>query len=152
MTQTYAQPGRRRSLAPFVVAAAVVAVTGVIALVTGTTETPVAGKAVPHQADLLNVTTDLTKAYAACGATGTLADDEHTLLVDMKGEDYGSGEATLEGTRCVLTELDVPQSVIGQMSSTRALDGMQTATWDDYSVSWTYHPDDGLDLIITESD
>ncbi len=152
MTQIHAQPTRRRSLAPFVVAGAVVAVTGVIALVTGTTESSVAGRAVPRQADLLNVTTDLNKAYATCGATGTLADDDHTLMVDMQGEDYGSGDATIGDLRCVLEELDVPQSVIGQMDSTRALDGMQTATWDGYSVSWTYHPDDGLDLIITESD
>ncbi len=151
MTQFYVPP-TRRWLAPFLVAAAVVVVTGGIALVAGTAGTPVAGKAVPRQVDLLNVTTDLNKAYAACGATGTLADDDHTLLVDMKGEDYGSGTASLADMRCVLGELDVPQSVLGQMGSTRALDGMQTATWDDYSVSWTYHPDDGLDLIITESD
>jgi hypothetical protein len=35
------------------------------------------------------------------------------------------------------------------MESTRALDGMQSATWSSYEVTWTYHPDDGLDLIIT---
>lgn len=38
-----------------------------------------------------------------------------------------------------------------QMDSTRALDGMQTAEWDTFEAKWTYHPDDGLDVIITEA-
>jgi hypothetical protein len=37
------------------------------------------------------------------------------------------------------------------MEGTRALDGRQTQTADGYSYTWSYHPDNGLDIIITES-
>jgi hypothetical protein len=38
------------------------------------------------------------------------------------------------------------------MDNTRALDGMQTASWGNYEASWTYHPDEGLDVVVTEAD
>jgi hypothetical protein len=44
----------------------------------------------------------------------------------------------------------VPESVTAQMDGTRALDGRQPASWDGYTASWTFHPDSGFDLIITE--
>jgi hypothetical protein len=34
------------------------------------------------------------------------------------------------------------------MEKTRALDGRQTASWSFIEASWTYHPDNGLDVII----
>jgi hypothetical protein len=37
------------------------------------------------------------------------------------------------------------------MQNTRALDGMQDASWDNYKATWSFHPDNGFDLIITES-
>jgi hypothetical protein len=92
--------------------------------------------------------TDLRYAYDLCSA-GDLADDDHTLIIDVGGEAYGSGDDIVDGLACVLDALDTPQSVISQMESTRALDGMQTAEWDDFEASWTYHPDDGVDVIIT---
>ena len=52
----------------------------------------------------------------------------------------------------VLVALDTPDSVVNRMSNTRALDGMQEATWGDFEATWTYHPDDGLDLIIEQTD
>jgi hypothetical protein len=36
------------------------------------------------------------------------------------------------------------------MEQTRALDGRQSETWEDFSASWTYHPDNGLDVLIRE--
>jgi hypothetical protein len=45
----------------------------------------------------------------------------------------------------------IPQSVLAQTEQTRALDGMRSAEWGTFGASWTFHPDDGLDLIITES-
>jgi hypothetical protein len=67
----------------------------------------------------------------------------------MAGEDIGTGTATVDDVVCVLDELEAPKSVLAQMSSTRALDGMQSATWSEYEVTWNYHPADGLDLIVT---
>jgi len=39
--------------------------------------------------------------------------------------------------------------VISRMSATRALDGMQDGQWEGISASWTYHPDDGLNITLT---
>lgn len=94
--------------------------------------------------------TRLQLAYNTCEA-GNLADEDHTLVIDMAGEEYGTGDASFSDVSCVLTELSAPESVIARMNSTRALDGMQSATWDGFEASWTYHPDDGLDLIITQT-
>ncbi len=67
----------------------------------------------------------------------------------MASEEPGGGTATIDDITCVMDELEAPESVLAQMGSTRALDGMQSATWSTYKATWTYHPDDGLDLIIT---
>ena len=58
---------------------------------------------------------------------------------------------TMEKLACVLNQLGTPDAVTAQMQATRALDGMQTATWEDVTARWTYHPDDGLDVILTSA-
>jgi hypothetical protein len=78
------------------------------------------------------------------------ADDGRTLIVDMKGAEDLVG-VTIDQIDCVLVELDIPASVTARMDSTRALDGVQTGTWDSYTATWSFHPDTGLDLIIEES-
>jgi hypothetical protein len=79
------------------------------------------------------------------------ADDGQTLIVDHKGEEDLVG-ATIEQLACVLFELDVPSSIAARMDSTRALDGVQTGTWDSYTVTWSFHPDTGIDLIIEDGE
>jgi hypothetical protein len=75
-------------------------------------------------------------------------DDGHTLIVDGNGEQVtGAGVTTIA---TILAILDVPDSVVARMDSTRALDGVQEASWDGLTATWTYHPDDGLDIIITD--
>jgi hypothetical protein len=85
-------------------------------------------------------------------STGMLADEDKTLVIDMTGQDYGSGTATFADIECVLDELAAPQSIVAKMGSTRALDGMKTAGWSGFEATWTYHPDDGLDMILTQTD
>lgn len=53
---------------------------------------------------------------------------------------------------CVLFELKIPDSVVSRIDSTRALDGRQDAKWENYSASWGYHPDSGLDIVVEISD
>ncbi|MGO1267532.1 DUF2510 domain-containing protein [Microbacterium gubbeenense] len=77
-------------------------------------------------------------------------DNGRTLLVSTKPADddpLGISALVLD---CVYAELDTPSRVSEVISSTRALDGRQTATWDSYSASWGYHPDNGLDLIVSD--
>jgi hypothetical protein len=95
--------------------------------------------------------TALREAFSSCHS-GDLADGDHTLVIDTEGEEYGTGTDTFDGLTCTLGELDTPQSIIARMERTRALDGMQTAQWGDFEASWTFHPDDGVDLILTETE
>jgi hypothetical protein len=94
--------------------------------------------------------TTLAEAHQTCGSRGDLSDGGRTLYLDMKGEDPGSGTLTWRQVECYLTALNTPEYVLRHMQSTRALDGRQSATWDMFEASWTYHPDDGLDVLIRQ--
>lgn len=89
-------------------------------------------------------------AAQRCGAAGVveIADEGRTMIVDGEGEDFGSGDVTFTKLDCLLDEVNVPASVRSKMYATRSLDGRQSGEWDDISASWSYHPDDGLDLIL----
>lgn len=92
------------------------------------------------------------KAIEECGLedfsfAATVADGGDTLILDHKGEDDLIG-LDYEQFACALQELDVSSSVVSKMDNTRALDGQQSASWGDYEITWSYHPDSGLDAII----
>ena len=76
----------------------------------------------------------------------TVGDEGRSISMQSEGEEAVG--ADFEDLACVLLELDTPDSVINRIDSTRALDGRQTGTWEDYSASWGYHPDNGLDIVI----
>jgi hypothetical protein len=46
----------------------------------------------------------------------------------------------------------MPGSIVARLDSTRAMDGVQQATWDSYTATWSYHPDSGIDLIIEDGE
>jgi hypothetical protein len=149
MTHTVApgyQVNRRRPWLPMLAVAAGVVVVAAIITTVFLATSPESG--MKPAADMFPVSSPLAEASETCTA-GTLGDDDQTLMVDMAGEELGSGTASVEDVMCVLNELDTPQAILAQMASTRALDGMQSAEWSTYAVKWTYHPDNGLDLIIT---
>lgn len=86
---------------------------------------------------------DSTKEYAV------LSYDNTSLVIDTKpGDSYYryESEATTAIAMCN-NFLKLPSSVAEKMSSTRALDGMQSQNCGDFTVSWTYHPDNGLKVI-----
>ena len=92
-------------------------------------------------------------AVAACGLDASIVgDDGRSVLLDGKGKDAFSGDLTIDDLICVLGALNTPDAVIDHMSHTRSLDGTQTDEWGDFSASWTYHPDNGLDIIIRLAD
>ncbi len=47
-----------------------------------------------------------------------------------------------------MTELGFTGATLDRMGKTRALDGTQTAQGRNCNVSWTYHPDDGLQMVF----
>ncbi len=97
----------------------------------------------------------LTDAAEACGvshAVGiTLADGGRSITFDMKGEDEVSG-ADVVDILCLFGQLDMPSAVLSHVQQTTSIDGRQTETWDNLTVSWSYHPDRGLDGVLTVSD
>jgi hypothetical protein len=131
-----------------VVAAAVLAAGGItttIALASGDGGGPAA---------VLNPVAERTtpleeaRGYCAPGDTDLALGDEGRSMT-ITGAGHYSG-ADIEDVACVLDQLDIPDSVVARIDSTRALDGMQEASWDDFTAVWTYHPDDGLNLIIED--
>lgn len=55
-------------------------------------------------------------------------------------------ENTLEAIRYANTELGFNDSLYSKMMKTSALMGRQSEENDKYKVSWTYHPEDGLEV------
>jgi hypothetical protein len=68
----------------------------------------------------------------------------------MEGKKFGSGSMTIAQVTCVIKALDTPAFVVAEMDKTRALDGRQSQSWGSFEASWTYHPDDGLDIIVRQ--
>lgn len=89
----------------------------------------------------------IQQAYDSCTVTApalAVVDQGETLIVD------GMGSAGYPDLACILLELDTPTSVVAAMDSTTAMMGRQEEEADGFLYEWSYHPDNGLDLIITE--
>ncbi|QJW36463.1 hypothetical protein [Cellulosimicrobium protaetiae] len=95
----------------------------------------------------------LKDAMATCGVNDgepgiRVGDAGRTLTVDHKGDDDFEG-ASSEDLFCIVGALDTPSSVTSHMEQTTSMDGRQTESWDNVTVSWSYHPDRGMDSVFT---
>lgn len=70
--------------------------------------------------------------------------DGSGLRVD--GSDYWS-KATTYTVSELNKQFGFKEVVLAKMDITRALDGTQSCENDDFKVTWTYHPDNGLNVI-----
>lgn len=88
----------------------------------------------------------LKDAYDACKSSDTtLASDGLSISIDSKYEyDYDGAVDIVT----IMAKLELPDSLLNEMTSTTALMGRQTRTYDKIEVSWSYHPDNGLDAIF----
>lgn len=80
----------------------------------------------------------------------TLSDDRSSLVIDTNPSDssyYRYGEDALDAAENCNEYLGLPDSLMDRFLGTRALDGTQTQSYGDYTVSWTYHPDNGLRIV-----
>lgn len=127
------RPKRGLWIAISVVAAAVLAAAGIAIFASAASRSP------------------FESAVEECDLEGSpyirIGDDGDTLLVDTEGDE--SEGARFGDTACVLISLDVPDSMVARMDSTRALDGVQQDTFDGIDAQWSYHPNNGLDIIFT---
>lgn len=79
----------------------------------------------------------------------TVLDEGHAIELDTKGKDvFDTGTSDYLAYTCMLTELGVPESTQQKIGRTRALDGTQSHSWGDMQASWSYHPDDGANVLI----
>ena len=94
-------------------------------------------------------------ALGACGVDAgqgsivEISDGGSTLV--MPGSGKKSSGLNYSDQECVLEELGAPGSLFAKLGATRALDGTLTASWSNVEASWTYHPDAGLNIIITKN-
>ena len=89
------------------------------------------------------------KAYDTCGTPSgvSVSDEGKTIIIDGMNE-YFVG-ATIYDTTCVLNAVEVPSYILSNMETTNSLMGRQSDTFGDkVDVSWSYHPDNGLDIVI----
>ena len=84
----------------------------------------------------------LCEALDASGIT--FAEDGQSLNFDDKGKDdlFGGDFSDLQ---CIIEKLNAPSTVLARMYQTTSSMGVQDAEWDGISISWTYHPDRGMD-------
>lgn len=61
---------------------------------------------------------------------------------------HGSTVGALDSLDEFLDELGFNPAARERMSRTRALDGTQTAEGDGVNATWTFHPDNGLQIVV----
>ena len=92
----------------------------------------------------------LTEAVEACDSPDGITVQDHgaTLTFDHRGEDEVTGGDIVD-IMCVFGELNMPSRISTHMGQTTSVDGRQSATWDTLEIQWSYHPDRGMDGMIT---
>jgi hypothetical protein len=112
------------------------------------------GGAASNPAPTTPTQSQIRTARDACKVTSTeyarLGDGGYTLTLQTPPK-YSELGLPMTDVACILTGVSIPDSVVSEMDSTRALDGTQKASWDKFQASWTYHPDNGMRIILTES-
>jgi predicted nucleic acid-binding Zn ribbon protein len=66
---------------------------------------------------------------------------------DFTTSDYAIMKEAIAAIEQVNEALGLSESVYERMKTTTALQGVQTADGDDVTVTWTYHPDNGLEVM-----
>ncbi|MCQ1948936.1 hypothetical protein NNX28_03205 [Arthrobacter sp. zg-Y859] len=104
------------------------------------------------QIDRSSNSTALLDAVELCELTDQtgieLGDEGQSLTMSGQGEETLGYGADFLDIHCVLSAIDMPDSVGSRLGNTRALDGTQTAQWGEFSTFWNYHPDDGMNVIV----
>lgn len=75
----------------------------------------------------------------------TVRGNSDSVSITISGYDIVDAEPALEA---VLDELGFSPAVLDRMEKTRALDGTLEASGHNCNVTWTYHPDDGLQMVF----
>jgi hypothetical protein len=138
-------PKRRKKLLIAAGATTALLLTGIGVLASLETDTPAPNSAVTQEKSLF------AEAKKKCGSSlasdAELGDEGRTLTLHGDGkESSGLSYVALE---CYWSELGLPDSAKAEFGATRALDGRLTGEWGDIHASWSYHPNSGLQMVLT---
>ena len=96
-------------------------------------------------------TDDLKEVYEKnCESSwATLSGDGTSLSVDTNpfNLDKYTDRDALKAIPEINKALGLPDSVYGRMGSTTAMQGVQTFDYGNLHVSWSYHPDNGMEVV-----
>lgn len=74
------------------------------------------------------------------------------ITYDYDSDSSSSTKYLLDATQAILRihdKLGVPDYVYQEMLDTKSLDGRRTYSGSKINISWTYHPDKGLEVLYT---
>lgn len=129
-----------------IIAGAVFAIIAIIAIIT---VIPAGGgQAKPDLEAIYSEHELYTATFSELGADGSY------ISIDTNpndSDDYMNLDA-LSAIRLINDDLGLPDSVLNRMEKTRSMDGIQTYSNDVIEVSWTYHPDQGLEVTYSLKD
>lgn len=91
-------------------------------------------------------TTAIQNAAESCSVAPMVGDDGRSLELATRP----GGSASIADVACISLALDIPDAMVTRIDNTNSLMGMQEDSWDAFTASWAYHPDNGLLLIIEE--
>lgn len=96
---------------------------------------------------------ELEASMTACGVT---IDSNNVILDGGEAAELARVSkfdgASLSSLYCVLDKLEAPAALEAKIGQTRALDGRQTDEWENFAISWSYHPDSGASVLIERTD
>jgi len=93
----------------------------------------------------------LSNAVASCGLDSSdaeIGDEGLTLDLENRGQDDYAGVSSAD-LWCFVEEMKTPSSIVSHKEQTTSMDGRQVEEFDGIEVSWSYHPDRGMDSIWT---
>ena len=80
-----------------------------------------------------------------------LSSDNQTLYLDGLGQDEFKGSTpvvTAKEIYCVLGALEAPEAIVKRIDKTNFQMGLVEDDFNGIYLSWTYHPDNGLDVYF----
>lgn len=87
--------------------------------------------------------------WASVGSDGSyLSIDTNPYNLDDKGIAYLESYYAIKN---INNALGLPESLLKDMNSTTSLMGRQTEEYEDVTVSWSYHPDKGLEITYKKN-
>lgn len=89
----------------------------------------------------------LDSVAAACLLKDGLSADGQSIEVDTKGADDSDG-VLISSVFCALRATLAPDYVSESIKNTRSIDGRVEEKYGNFRASWSYHPDDGLQLSL----